>query len=920
LLSWLCGDLRTVAPHCGGPNEACDRQNNLPRAFHFATCEPVCSNCCLLRKLGPVQPSDSLAAVSGEHPLSPAARGTLVVAAAATIVLFYAASLASLALLALLIAVFFLATLGAARFGLGAAVGKKMALPARMFWLFARSLWLPTEPVYRLPLKRADAPRLFEMVDDLARRTRVPAPDHISIEMNCGAWVVLGGFAPGSGKTSLGVGYDLLAGLTTREIESVFAHEMSHARQVQRGFSRWLKKGLARLARTARELSTCAAERRGIGEPSAMVDEAEKVFGGLTTRAVRLVATYSRQDEFDADRGAVDLCGSAAMRSALTRLEILDRVLGRLPWNERVARLQSSERFSQWLVDEIESMTGAEHGEIARHAIDPYSTHPSLHDRLAMLSPGTAPLGESRPGIDLLADPDGIAMRLATEIQRGILAQEEKHTKAIARATKKLSKVTNFRGSRAAVFTALTLGVWLIYVGTVDGFAPDILVMSIVMLLSGAVIFRVGGYRDRIPLPVPAYGTFTTRTPQWETPEQCMAAEKAVVAEIQRAAGEIGERRDRIEWLVSAAYAALAKCDYFRAHVAARLALKIDGKSIEAALAYSIAAAGLGNVEQTQRTLTAVKGAVGFRTVATKWAAAWALTMLNDWNAEGFLAQLCVLDPHVATYAALLAHAQASRNKLQSAIRNGEVACSLDPNNVRCAQLLADIYLQAGRVRDAAARMEPLHEWARTDEHGAFLMTRVALMQHDLAAAADWGSVLITISPDRQWLIALAQAFGAARVEDQAARYFTDALTTPYWPEANVGLAHIATVRKNSDAARRHLFAALKFEGASFTSGQSMASVFQQILVRLVALDERRQVCKSWIAKIPSRSHSPLADVSLLVCATDRTEAETHLRTIVDAMQDGGRPINMASVQWRDAPQEHQPVRPVQPGVRYIVT
>jgi len=867
-----------------------------------------------------VQPSDSFASVSGEHPLSPAARGTLVVAAAATIVLFYAASVASLALLALIIAVLFLATLGAARFGLGAAVGKKIALPAQMFWIFARNLWLPTEPVYRLPLERADAPRLFEIVDDLARRTGVPAPSHISIEMNCGAWVMLGGFARGSGKTSLGVGYDLLAGLTTQEIESVFAHEMSHARLVQRGFSRWLKKGLARLARTTRELSICAADRRNMGTPSGMANDAEKVYDLLTARAARLVATYSRQDEFDADRGALELCGPAAIRSALTRLEILDRVVARLPWNERLARLQSGEHFGQWLVDEIERMTGDEDGAIARHAIDPYSTHPSLHDRLGMLPPGTAPLGESRPGIDLLADPDGIAMRLATEIQRVIFAQEEKHTKAIARATNRFSKATNFRGSRGAAFAGVILGVWLLRVATVDGFAPDILVMSMLMLCSGLVLLRVGWYRDRIPLPVPAYGTFTTRMPQWETPEQCVAAEKAKVTEIQRAAGEIETRRDRIAWLVTAAYAALAECDYFRAHVAARLALTIDDKSIAAALAYSIAAAGLGNVEQTQKTLTFVKGAVGFRTVATKWAAAWALTMLNDGNAEGFLAQLCVLEPNVATYAALLAHAQVSRNKLQSAIRNGQVACSLDPNNVRCAQLLAHIYLQAGRVRDAAARMEPLHEWARTDENGAFLMVRVALMQHDRAAAADWASVLITISPDGQSLIALAEAFSAARVEDQAARYFTDALATPYWPEANVGLAHIAAVRKNADVARRHLFAALKFERASFTSGQSMASVFQQILLRLVALDERRQVCKSWIAKIPNRPHTPLAGASLLVCATDRTDAETHLRTIVDAMQDGGPPFNMAIVQWEDARQEHQPVRPVQPGVRCVVT
>ena len=47
------------------------------------------------------------------------------------------------------------------------------------------------------------------------------------------------------------------------------------------------------------------------------------VFDALTARAARLVATYSRQDEFAADRGAAEVCGSAACRSALGRLEAL---------------------------------------------------------------------------------------------------------------------------------------------------------------------------------------------------------------------------------------------------------------------------------------------------------------------------------------------------------------------------------------------------------------------------------------------------------------------------------------------------------------------------------------------------------------------------------------------------------------------
>jgi len=91
----------------------------------------------------------------------------------------------------------------------------------------------------------------------------------------------------------------------------------AHARLVQRGFSRWLKKGLARLSQVTTELSACAAAYRQADARSDLAETTMRVFDALTRRAARLVATYSRQDEFAADRGAVELCAAGAVRSAL---------------------------------------------------------------------------------------------------------------------------------------------------------------------------------------------------------------------------------------------------------------------------------------------------------------------------------------------------------------------------------------------------------------------------------------------------------------------------------------------------------------------------------------------------------------------------------------------------------------------------
>ena len=88
-----------------------------------------------------------------------------------------------------------------------------------------------------------------------------------------------------------------------------------------------------------------------------MIARCSKIFmaicDALTRRAARLVATYSRQDEFAADRGAVELCGAGAIRSALGRLEVLDEAASSLPWSERLARLQPGEAFTAWLVSEL---------------------------------------------------------------------------------------------------------------------------------------------------------------------------------------------------------------------------------------------------------------------------------------------------------------------------------------------------------------------------------------------------------------------------------------------------------------------------------------------------------------------------------------------------------------------------------------
>lgn len=852
-----------------------------------------------------------------EQPLSPAARAGLVVNAAVTILLFYLTAIVFMAGFAALAFLLLLVTVGAARFGLAAFVGRLLRVPVRLLGILGRRLWLPSEPTYRIPLTLRDAPGLFEMTGALARRSAVTPPESISIEMHANAWVHLRGYRRGAGRTSLGIGFDLLAGLTVSQVEAVLAHELAHAGLVQRGFSRWLKNGLARLGQVTTELSACAATYRQANQRSDLAESVVRAFDRLTSRAARLVATYSRQDEFAADRGAAELCGAGAIRSALERLEILGDVVSALPWSERLARLQPGEAFTTWLVGVL---TGPDRGagqDALHHAVDPYSTHPALRDRLAALPADQAALRDTRPGIALLADPDRVAGRVTAEIQRVVAIQEEKDTRRLARETRKWCRPEGVGFASLLGAIGLIAGLVIGVAGATNGLPLDMMATAAGALVVGLVLVRRPRHRDHRPLPVPAYGTLVKPRPP-ETQEQLAAAEEAIVTEFRTSAAQQPTKRARLATLVSASYAALQDRDYLRAHVAARLAFEIKPKSVEASLGYAIAAAGLGNAQQAQSRIGFIKRKVGLQTAATKWGAVWAMSLLDDWGCEGLLQQLRELQPDVATYVSLLALAQLHRHKLQSAVGNAECGVKLEPTNRAAVLQLAHLLLLAGRTADAAARLDPLQEYARTDANTAFLMVRLRLIQRDTTGALQWAGVLRGLDTEGAYLIGLGQVFGVARLAEPAATFLAAAAEARFTPEAHIGLSILASLRGDRAGARRHLLTALNFEGAKFTKGQTVGALFHEVLGRLNSLAEQRLDCTAWIATLPAGSLA-LAGRSILVCAPSESAARAHLETIVSAMQGRESAGDLSGVKWQVAPKAQQPERPVSPGVHSVV-
>jgi hypothetical protein len=56
-----------------------------------------------------------------------------------------------------------------------------------------------------------------------------------------------------------------------------------------------------------------------------------------------------------------------------------------------------------------------------------------------------------------------------------------------------------------------------------------------------------------------------------------------------------------------------------------------------------------------------------------------------------------------------------------------------------------------------------------------------------------------------------------------------------------------------------------------------------------------------------------------MVYALTRYAAEEHLDFVLKAMEPDSRPKSAAQLQWRDAPADQQPLRPVREGIQFVL-
>ena len=852
------------------------------------------------------------------RPLSGAARLALIATTAATIALFYL--FISLALLALLVwlALFLLVVVALARFGAAGLVMKYMERDVRLFGLVVRSLWLSEGAAYRLPLQRTDAPRLFALIDRLAGRFAIPPPDELCLEMSCGAWVQLHGLKTGLGKTRIGVGYDLLASLSEQEVEAVMAHELAHAKLIGRALRNWLFAGLGRAATVSNQLSAAANAYRRSGESFGPGDLLLSGADTLTRLCARQIGAYSRQNEFEADRAAAELCGSATMRSSLQRLEAVQTKLARLPWNERVAKIESPDGLSRWLQAEL-ACTGTNNSSDSGEIFDRYSTHPPLRDRLAALPDDASALGESPSGLSLLADPDTIALKLVAAIQQTALREENKDLRDLRTL---LSKIRDTRSYRLAQLPGMLVIAAGIVCGAVS-LAMEIWLGAalwfLVIVPLGIWFWILGRYRDKRPLPVPDFDAFMTARQDYPLPD-IENREKKLEEELrQLTTGETKKRRQATR-LVEEAYAALGRTDYLRAHVAARLAQELDPKSIERELAMLVSAAAFNQQDTVGNLFQVVRKKTGLHSPSTTWAGAWALLLCGDWRpAEALLHETLKHQPDHPQLLAMLALCQSRRGKLQSALSNIRRCCQPQPPSERHLKLFVGLLLDHGAQREAGQRMEQFGPASAYDPDVVHLRIQLHLLRHEFESAERQLTMLGESDLQGHRLLAIGHLYENARVDKKAVEFFQRVLEKGHYPEALLALARHSAEAKDMAQARQYIYAAIDTTKTAAAHASNAYDVFQSALNQLLHLEEPLGSCRAWLTRfLPGKDAGPLTKHSFMVFAPTAQTAQEYLQTLVGAVKPDEPPLSGAYIVINPAPGDLQPARPVRPGIQYV--
>lgn len=821
-------------------------------------------------------------------------------------------------LLCIAVAVDVLLVIPVLRVGLaGCGVGV-LGTHLRLLTAFWRGLWLLKSESFEFPLKREDAPELFILIERLCHQAGVQPPVSVCLIPGANAWVSAKGLLPKSRSIRIGLGLDLLAGLSRPEVTAVLAHEVAHAKQVPwnwQGFSAW---GRSRIVVLALHLDEINGELKRVENGSVLASLARRLadfFAGLTSRAC---ARASRQHEFDADRDSAALAGLAAVRSALSKLSPLAFNCARLPWSERLAHLDVPGSYTTWLSRELRIPAPASVVAARQRPLDPYATHPTDEDRLAALPPSSeCPQAKPGEGLELLKDPDGLAKRFLSELRQFGLEQELRDTKDLTRIITDLRRAGPARKQRLAGWFLLTLAaLWAGGVVCTNTEYSFVLVLPAIMVFVGILLQFSTSTPEAIQLRVPTGEVMRRAKPlEGEALREQLAK---LEAELLNDMGIQPQTEGGAEDLLRIARSSLGECDYAKAWVASLMVSEEFPYCWEAQVYLAVSSAGIGFFEQSGRLLGQLKQEVEIpQEPGTCRGVAWALSLLGDWRAtEALLNHLHESGHSDPGLLMALATAQIRRGKNALALKHARAALALLPDEVEILKEVTLLLLMNGNVEEATKVLEDLLHRAPSDAEVSLLVLHKDLVGGDHARLPEDERDCRRLDPSPRRLFQMAELFESVRHSTRAEELLLEATRLGHYPEALIGLAGYCQRRNDNESARRLLLEALNLITPVVEGARPALGLVAGILRQLLSLQTPCPDCRVWRAILkPDASPDCLQGGEFVVYATDAVSASEQLKIILQALRAGLPPLADDMLQIDKLPDNLQPQHGLPIGV-----
>ena len=261
--------------------------------------------------------------------------------------------------------------------------------------------------------------------------------------------------------------------------------------------------------------------------------------------------------------------------------------------------------------------------------------------------------------------------------------------------------------------------------------------------------------------------------------------------------------------------------------------------------------------------------------------------------------------------------------EIPSEAAEGRFLDVVDCKDIGCnflrAQFQAELLLDGGYLRDAEQLLTTAATHVRSDPAFNLAMIRLHLLQQNFEAADQWIETLRQHGISGQVNVLLGNACQTARRDALAGDFYDAAVKVGHYPEANLGLAALATHRRDVVRARQHILTSLNTCPPLGESAASPLDLFTHSLGLLLQLENPVPNARAWVATLHGGvADSPLAGLSFQIYATDQQQAADFLRTIAAAMQPDRPPNLPAALAWKPAPRDQQPVGAVRPGIQYF--